>query len=163
MPVSSHQPSLESISVLGEPKEEKSIKGWFQVPALQLTNIKFSTAFFALVPLVAALPPAAVHTEAVANSKVGPTPNTQGNVFLCQDAGFHTNCQVLHGVSGACVNVPASLNDVISSFGPDSGQGCFIFESQPRYQRPLVHRLGRQNDVLQVLLWVNEFLRSMVL
>ncbi|KAJ7222887.1 hypothetical protein C8J57DRAFT_624632 [Mycena rebaudengoi] len=90
--------------------------------------MKFSTAFFALIPLVAALPPAAVHTEAVANSKVGPTPNTQGNVFVCQDAGFHTNCQVLHGSSGHCVNVPASLNDVISSFGPDSGQDCFIFE-----------------------------------
>jgi hypothetical protein len=53
--------------------------------------------------------------------------------FVCQDAGFHTNCQVLHGSSGHCVNVPASLNDVISSFGPDSGQDCFIFESASLY------------------------------
>ncbi|KAJ7280020.1 hypothetical protein C8J57DRAFT_118874 [Mycena rebaudengoi] len=90
--------------------------------------MKFSTAFFALVPLVAALLPAAVQTEApVDDSKVGPTPNTQGNVFVCRDDSFGPPCQVLHGSSGQCVNVPASLNDAISSIGPDSGQDCFIF------------------------------------
>ncbi|KAJ7249849.1 hypothetical protein C8J57DRAFT_684914 [Mycena rebaudengoi] len=92
--------------------------------------MKFTTAFFALVPLVAALPPAVRTVEAGvknATALVSPTPNIQGNVFVCVDAGFQNGCTLFHGSSGQCVNFGATLNDRISSFGPDPEQDCFIF------------------------------------
>ncbi|KAJ7277913.1 hypothetical protein C8J57DRAFT_1465745 [Mycena rebaudengoi] len=69
--------------------------------------MKFSTAFFALIPFVAA--------------------KTPGNVRICTDAGFTGNCITLNGGSTQCNNFPGSFNDNISSFGPDDGQDCFIF------------------------------------
>jgi hypothetical protein len=32
-----------------------------------------------------------------------------------------------HGSSGQCVDFGSTLNDRISSFGPDADQDCFIF------------------------------------
>ncbi|KAJ7260141.1 hypothetical protein C8J57DRAFT_1637741 [Mycena rebaudengoi] len=94
--------------------------------------MKFAAALFALVPFVAALPPAVrtVQPEPEirnATALIGPTPNTQGNVFVCIDSGFTNICATFHGSSGQCVNFPSNFNDIISSFGPDSGQDCFIF------------------------------------
>ncbi|KAJ7249638.1 hypothetical protein C8J57DRAFT_1521655 [Mycena rebaudengoi] len=111
--------------------------------------MKFATAFFALVPFVAALPPA-VRTIApeIRNAtalvlnllfhptplpfitrprQVGPTPNTQGNVFVGVNANWVGGTDHFHGSSGQCVNVPVIWNDLISAFGPDPGQDCFIF------------------------------------
>jgi hypothetical protein len=47
--------------------------------------------------------------------------------FVCVDAGFQNGCTLFHGSSGQCVNFGATLNDRISSFGPDPEQDCFIF------------------------------------
>jgi hypothetical protein len=47
--------------------------------------------------------------------------------FVCIDSGFTNICATFHGSSGQCVNFPSNFNDIISSFGPDSGQDCFIF------------------------------------
>ncbi|KAJ7252018.1 hypothetical protein C8J57DRAFT_1238359 [Mycena rebaudengoi] len=76
--------------------------------------MKFSIAFFALIPFVAA-------------TALPPAPQTPGNVRVCSDAGFTGDCSTLNGGSTQCNNVPGSLNDKISSFGPDDGQDCFIF------------------------------------
>ncbi|KAJ6540127.1 hypothetical protein DFH09DRAFT_1323148 [Mycena vulgaris] len=82
--------------------------------------MKLTTAVFALIPLVHAIP--TPEPDAVALAA-----RTQGNVLVCHDAGFAGGCKVLHGASGQCVNVPASFNDNISAVGPDSGQDCFFF------------------------------------
>ncbi|KAJ6553713.1 hypothetical protein DFH09DRAFT_1166594 [Mycena vulgaris] len=71
--------------------------------------MKFTTAFFALIPLVYALPA------------------PERDTVVCTDAGFTGSCTVLHGSSGQCVNVPLVFNDNISAVGPDSGQDCFFF------------------------------------
>jgi hypothetical protein len=47
--------------------------------------------------------------------------------FVCVDGGFTGSCGHFSGTSGECVNFPAAFNDNISSFGPDSGQDCFIY------------------------------------
>ncbi|KAJ7253425.1 hypothetical protein C8J57DRAFT_1237237 [Mycena rebaudengoi] len=80
--------------------------------------MKFSSAFFALVPLVAALPSS--------TNVVSPAPAV-GNVFICSEPGFTGICVVVHATSGQCVNVPASLPST-SSFGPDPGLVCFVFD-----------------------------------
>ncbi|KAJ7136977.1 hypothetical protein C8R44DRAFT_976360 [Mycena epipterygia] len=87
--------------------------------------MKFSTAFFALVPLVAALP--AVHNTEASNTTAVISARIQGNVFVCVNAGFNIPCDVFHGSSGQCVNFPSSFNDNISAVGPDSDQDCFFF------------------------------------
>ncbi|KAJ7260151.1 hypothetical protein C8J57DRAFT_1514853 [Mycena rebaudengoi] len=100
--------------------------------------MKFATALFALVPLVTALPPAVRTVEAevrnataLATFEYAPIDTvvclTVSFSFVCVDAGFQNSCATFHGSSGQCVNFPPNLNDVISSFGPDSGQDCFIF------------------------------------
>ncbi|KAJ7323255.1 hypothetical protein DFH08DRAFT_350047 [Mycena albidolilacea] len=88
--------------------------------------MKFSTAFFALVPLVAALPPALRNVD-VGNSTAVISPDTAGNIFVCTDAGFTGSCAVFSGASGQCVDFPSNFNDDISSVGPDSGQDCFFW------------------------------------
>ncbi|KAJ6620489.1 hypothetical protein B0H10DRAFT_1079081 [Mycena sp. CBHHK59/15] len=82
--------------------------------------MKFTTAFFALIPLVYAIPAPERDLGAL-------SARTQGNVFVCVDADFTGQCTTLHGSSGQCVNVPLVFNDNISSVGPDSGQDCFFF------------------------------------
>jgi hypothetical protein len=47
--------------------------------------------------------------------------------FVCVDAGFSGGCATFHGSSGQCVNFGSTLNDRISSFGPDADQDYFIF------------------------------------
>ncbi|KAJ7268440.1 hypothetical protein C8J57DRAFT_1509621 [Mycena rebaudengoi] len=90
--------------------------------------MKFSTALFALIPLIAALP----HDLRSTTGNVELVARVQGNVFACSQAGFvnvpPAICRVLHGASNQCVNVPPELNDAISSIGPDSGQDCFFFQ-----------------------------------
>ncbi|KAJ7910945.1 hypothetical protein B0H13DRAFT_2328851 [Mycena leptocephala] len=87
------------------------------------TNMKFSTAFFALVPLVAALP----HSE-VENLSA----RTVGHVFACSQAGFvnipPAICEhYVASKSGDCVDFSPEIDNTVSSFGPDAGQQCFIF------------------------------------
>ncbi|KAJ6541083.1 hypothetical protein DFH09DRAFT_1322934 [Mycena vulgaris] len=71
--------------------------------------MKFTTAFFALIPLT-------WHLTA-----------TRPRLFVCTDAGFTGSCTTLHGGGGECVDVLLTFNDNISAVGPDSGQECFFF------------------------------------
>ncbi|KAJ7466018.1 hypothetical protein FB451DRAFT_1178850 [Mycena latifolia] len=97
--------------------------------------MKFATAFFALIPLVYALP--APDPEVMPSLVVAAAPNlcrpqalasrAQGAVFVCANAPFAEPCSKFSGVSGECVNFPAAFSDDISSVGPDSGQDCFFF------------------------------------
>ncbi|KAJ7890310.1 hypothetical protein B0H13DRAFT_1887600 [Mycena leptocephala] len=83
--------------------------------------MKFSTAFFAIVPLVAALPPP-LRTVEVANSTAVISPETPGNVFVCTDAGFTGSCSVFNGASGQCIELPGSFNEDITDGGCTGGQ-----------------------------------------
>ncbi|KAJ7925081.1 hypothetical protein B0H13DRAFT_2266447 [Mycena leptocephala] len=75
--------------------------------------MQFTTAFFALVPLVAALP-----------SALGLAVRTPGNV----DAGFKAACEdIFSTFSGECIQYDSVLRKQLSAFGPDSGQTCFLF------------------------------------
>ncbi|KAJ7264799.1 hypothetical protein C8J57DRAFT_1512163 [Mycena rebaudengoi] len=47
--------------------------------------------------------------------------------FVCVDAGFSGGCVIFRGSSRQCVDFGSTLNDRISSFGPDADQDCFIF------------------------------------
>ncbi|KAJ7277943.1 hypothetical protein C8J57DRAFT_1503782 [Mycena rebaudengoi] len=77
--------------------------------------MKFSTAFFALIPLVAA----------VSSSKnvVAPAPDV-GNVTLCSEPNSGGTCIVVHPGIGQCTSVPGFT---AKSFGPDVGLTCFVF------------------------------------
>ncbi|KAJ7253893.1 hypothetical protein C8J57DRAFT_1237141 [Mycena rebaudengoi] len=111
--------------------------------------MKFAAALFALVPFVAALPPAVRTVEPeirnatalVLNLLLDPipipfltrprqvslTPNTQGNIFVGVNDHWKGGTATFHGSSGQCVNVPVIWNELISAFGRDPGQDCFIF------------------------------------
>ncbi|KAJ6518472.1 hypothetical protein DFH09DRAFT_939921 [Mycena vulgaris] len=117
--------------------------------------MKLTTAVFALIPLVHAIPtpePDAViatfvvlysSTQLIFSPGCACRPHLRQRVYrasrckfnahvdcpslVCHDAGFAGGCKVFHGASGQCVNVPASFNDNISAVGPDSGQDCFFF------------------------------------
>ncbi|KAJ7843706.1 hypothetical protein B0H13DRAFT_2364620 [Mycena leptocephala] len=92
--------------------------------------MKFATAPIALVPLVAALPPAMRTVETNlknATALVNPTPNIKGNVFVCVDPGFSGGCATSNGGNNQCVNFGATLNDRISSFRPDPEQDLLHF------------------------------------
>ncbi|KAJ7881519.1 hypothetical protein B0H14DRAFT_3760409 [Mycena olivaceomarginata] len=84
--------------------------------------MKFSAALFALAPLVAAVP-AFIRDTTIAS----PKPEIQGNVFVCDAIDFAGNCATFHGASAQCVPFPSDFDNVISAFGPDSDQDCFIF------------------------------------
>ncbi|KAJ7253423.1 hypothetical protein C8J57DRAFT_1473772 [Mycena rebaudengoi] len=60
--------------------------------------MKLSAAFFALVPLVAAMPPAARTVEAGTDA-VSPKPNVLGNVLVCVDPNFGPPCATFHGAN----------------------------------------------------------------
>ncbi|KAJ7136979.1 hypothetical protein C8R44DRAFT_869062 [Mycena epipterygia] len=92
--------------------------------------MKISTAFFALVPLIAALPPAlrtAPGSIEVAKANAMISSRTQAGAFVCTDAGFTGSCAVFNALSGQCINLPANFIADISSVGPDAGQECFFF------------------------------------
>ncbi|KAJ7927801.1 hypothetical protein B0H13DRAFT_2312209 [Mycena leptocephala] len=79
--------------------------------------MQFTTAFFALVPLVAALP-----------SALGLAVRTPGNVLSCSQAGFQADCEhIFSTFSGECIQYDSGLRKQVSAFGPDSGQTCFLF------------------------------------
>jgi hypothetical protein len=51
-----------------------------------------------------------------------------GNVYLCTDANWQGYCvYITDAGSGECVNLASDLNDLVSSFGPDPNQGCYMF------------------------------------
>ncbi|KAK7051757.1 hypothetical protein R3P38DRAFT_2857227 [Favolaschia claudopus] len=89
--------------------------------------MKFTAAFLTLIPFVAAMPPVLERSANATDSTHELVGRTQGNVFVCVDAGFNPPCQTFHGNSGQCVNFPAEFNDDITAVGPDSGQDCFFF------------------------------------
>ncbi|KAK7050596.1 hypothetical protein R3P38DRAFT_3608439 [Favolaschia claudopus] len=91
--------------------------------------MKFTAAFLALIPLVAAIPPVFERSADVvdASNSTQLEARIQGNVFVCVDAGFTGNCGVFHGASGQCISFGPDFNDDISAVGPDSGQDCFFF------------------------------------
>ncbi|KAJ7509139.1 hypothetical protein B0H11DRAFT_2432870 [Mycena galericulata] len=84
--------------------------------------MKFSAIFFALVPLVAAVPHA-LHTSEISAR----APATQGNVFVCVDAEFTGDCAVFHGDNAECVDFSGSFLNDISAIGPDADQTCFFW------------------------------------
>ncbi|KAJ7149278.1 hypothetical protein C8R43DRAFT_505956 [Mycena crocata] len=58
----------------------------------------------------------------------GHVKRTPGNLYLCTDIGFTGYCVLITGASsGHCVNLGPDLNDLVTSFGPDSGQSCSFF------------------------------------
>ncbi|KAJ7222896.1 hypothetical protein C8J57DRAFT_1592947 [Mycena rebaudengoi] len=113
--------------------------------------MKRSAAFFALVPLVAAMPPAARTVEASTDTvrttqlimnlpvlkrrQVSPKPNVLGNVFVCVNPNFVSPCATFHGASGQCINFPPPFQHSISSVGPDPGQDCVFFTQVPPFNR----------------------------
>ncbi|KAJ7464115.1 hypothetical protein FB451DRAFT_1179954 [Mycena latifolia] len=84
--------------------------------------MKFSTAFFALVPLVAALPPASrSEVESLSARTVG---HVQADFVKTPPA----ICEhYVAAKSGDCVDFSPEIDNTVSSFGPDAGQQCFIF------------------------------------
>ncbi|KAJ7277956.1 hypothetical protein C8J57DRAFT_1503793 [Mycena rebaudengoi] len=79
--------------------------------------MKISTVFFALIPLIAAVPSS--------NNVVAPAPDV-GNVFLCSELNFQGTCIVEHVTIGQCTSLPAGFT--VKSFGPDAGLTCFVFD-----------------------------------
>ncbi|KAG8740426.1 hypothetical protein FRC10_004349 [Ceratobasidium sp. 414] len=68
------------------------------------------------------------------SNAVKPTPGkpapaaVNGGVYFCTDANFQGRCAYVSGFnSGQCVGVGSDFNDVVSSFGPDSGLTCTIY------------------------------------
>ncbi|KAJ7659457.1 hypothetical protein B0H17DRAFT_1212907 [Mycena rosella] len=104
--------------------------------------MKFTTTFVALISVVYAIP--------------APTPDlpdlsarAPGAVFVCANAPFVDPCGKFSGVSGECVNFPASFDDDISSVGPDSGQDCFfyVYGCGVRGRKPRAHQRPRDPDL----------------
>ncbi|KAK7051754.1 hypothetical protein R3P38DRAFT_2857212 [Favolaschia claudopus] len=89
--------------------------------------MKFTAAFLALIPFVAAMPSVLERSTDATNSTQELVARTPGNVFVCTDAGFTGDCGTFHGNSGQCVNFPGEFNDDITAVGPDDGQDCFFF------------------------------------
>ncbi|KAJ7023997.1 hypothetical protein C8F04DRAFT_1401366 [Mycena alexandri] len=55
---------------------------------------------------------------------------TPGNVFLCTDAGFQGTCVEITGAfDGGCVDLGFDLDNLVSSFGPDPGQTCIVYNA----------------------------------
>ncbi|KAI4228609.1 MAG: hypothetical protein LQ349_006527 [Xanthoria aureola] len=60
----------------------------------------------------------------VVATEVGPEARAAGpTVKLCTDAGFRGRCATFGSTSRVCCN----YNDVVSAFGPSSGQTCTIY------------------------------------
>ncbi|KAJ7264798.1 hypothetical protein C8J57DRAFT_407652, partial [Mycena rebaudengoi] len=79
--------------------------------------MKVSTAFFALIPLVAAVPSS--------NNVVAPAPDV-GNVTLCSERNFEGTCIVDHVTIGQCTSLSGAFT--AQSFAPDAGLTCFVFD-----------------------------------
>jgi hypothetical protein len=83
-------------------------------------TIVFVTIASALATLVVGAPTNVTDVERAAQ--------VDGHVFLCTDAHFNGLC-VNYGITvGQCSNLPSSLQDSISSFGPDKGLRCCIWQ-----------------------------------
>ncbi|KAJ7616269.1 hypothetical protein DFH06DRAFT_1483794 [Mycena polygramma] len=55
---------------------------------------------------------------------------TQGNVYLCTAAFFSGYCvEITGGFSGGCIDLAVDLDNQVSSFGPDQGQLCELFNA----------------------------------
>ncbi|KAJ7872613.1 hypothetical protein B0H14DRAFT_2570109 [Mycena olivaceomarginata] len=93
----------------------------------------FPAALFALVPFVVGLP-SALHivSNNTAAAMVIRPPSHPTSIYLLTTPPQigerqRGNCMLWHGKSNACVTLPPNFNDALSSFGPDTGQDCFIF------------------------------------
>jgi hypothetical protein len=51
-----------------------------------------------------------------------------GHVYLCTDSNFQGSCTNYGVTLGSCSDLPSSFNDNISSFGPDNGLRCCLYE-----------------------------------
>ncbi|KAG8724283.1 hypothetical protein FRC12_022239 [Ceratobasidium sp. 428] len=67
---------------------------------------------------------------------VKPTPNTpaaaalSGGVYFCTDANWAGQClYVARFNSGQCVNFGNEFNDKVTSFGPDPGLACLLYDA----------------------------------
>ncbi|KAJ7824250.1 hypothetical protein B0H14DRAFT_2597379 [Mycena olivaceomarginata] len=51
-----------------------------------------------------------------------------GNVYLCTAANWEQYCVYITDAGpGECVNLAGDLNDLVSSFGPDPFQQCYLY------------------------------------
>ncbi|KAJ7260741.1 hypothetical protein C8J57DRAFT_1514674 [Mycena rebaudengoi] len=105
--------------------------------------MKFTTSFLALCTVVYAatvprtFPP--VHVDEVIDANAYMSGNTTsvdvekralGTVFLCDAAFFSGYCVAITGeFDGGCVDLAADLDNQVSSFGPDQGQRCQLFNA----------------------------------
>ncbi|KAI4187167.1 MAG: hypothetical protein L6R41_002994 [Letrouitia leprolyta] len=61
-------------------------------------------------------------------TEVGDNARAAKTVKLCTDAGFRGRCATYGSTNRVCYNPPGSYNDVVSAFGPSSGQRCTIYQ-----------------------------------
>ncbi|KAJ7460242.1 hypothetical protein FB451DRAFT_1181914 [Mycena latifolia] len=65
-----------------------------------------------------------------------------GNVYMCTAANWQQYCVYITDASpGECVNLAADLNDLVSSFGPDPNQECYMysgFDCSETFAGPIV-------------------------
>ncbi|KAJ6599792.1 hypothetical protein DFH09DRAFT_1503973 [Mycena vulgaris] len=53
-----------------------------------------------------------------------------GDVYLCTAAFWSGYCVLITGAfSGGCVNLASDLDNLVSSFGPDAGQDCYMYDA----------------------------------
>ncbi|KAJ6538096.1 hypothetical protein B0H19DRAFT_1270461 [Mycena capillaripes] len=58
------------------------------------------------------------------------TKRDAGNVYLCTAANFEQYCVYITDAGpGECVNLAGDLNDLVSSFGPDPNQYCYVYRN----------------------------------
>jgi hypothetical protein len=56
------------------------------------------------------------------------TQRALGNVYFCVDNGFKGACKVFAVDDNVCNHVPSGFENNISSFGPDRGIACTLYE-----------------------------------
>ncbi|KAJ7923606.1 hypothetical protein B0H13DRAFT_1979686 [Mycena leptocephala] len=105
--------------------------------------MKFTLPLLALCTAACALsvprdfPPA--HVDKVIDAEAYMVGNETGNdinkralgtVYLCNAIFYSGYCVTIPGAfNGECVNLAADLDDQVSSFGPDPGQRCQLFNA----------------------------------
>ncbi|KAJ7277934.1 hypothetical protein C8J57DRAFT_1222710 [Mycena rebaudengoi] len=90
--------------------------------------MKISSAFFAFIPLVAAVPPSnnVVKIDLTCPPFGCTLINCHQHSSLCSERNFEGTCIVEHATIGQCISLPGAFT--AQSFGPDAGLTCFVFD-----------------------------------
>ncbi|KAJ7164343.1 hypothetical protein C8R46DRAFT_1099323 [Mycena filopes] len=105
--------------------------------------MKFATGLLALCSAACAMsipgtfPPANLNKTVDAHVYMGNattitgiSKRTLGTSYMCTAAFFSGYCVAITGeTNGGCIDLAADLNNQISSFGPDVGQRCQLFNA----------------------------------